>query len=100
MRQSGKSAGLAVAALLAGTVLAFGQDKAPAPPPKAAVAGPKIEVVPETKDAGTVAKGQMIESTFVVKNNGAADLVISDARPGCGCTVASFDKVIKPGAEG
>ena len=64
MRQSGKSAGLAVAALLAGTVLAFGQDKAPAPPPKAAVAGPKIEVVPETKDAGTVAKGQMIESTW------------------------------------
>jgi hypothetical protein len=103
MRQTGKSAGLAVAALLAGTVLAFAQDKAPAPaaaPPKGAVAGPKIEVVPETKDAGTVAKGQLIESTFVVKNNGAADLVISDARPGCGCTVASFDKVIKPGAEG
>ena len=103
MRQTGKSAGLAVAALLAAAALAIGQDKPPAPPaaaPKGAVAGPKIEVVPETKDAGTVAKGQMIESTFVVKNNGAADLVISDARPGCGCTVASFDKVIKPGAEG
>ena len=26
--------------------------------------------------------------------------MISDARPSCGCTVASFDKVIKPGAEG
>ena len=26
--------------------------------------------------------------------------MITDARPGCGCTVASFDKVIKPGAEG
>jgi hypothetical protein len=26
--------------------------------------------------------------------------VISDARPSCGCTVASFDRVIKPGAEG
>ena len=96
MRQSGKSAGLALAALVAGTALAIAQDKAPAPPKGSAVAGPKIEVIPETKDAGVIAKGQMIESTFVIKNNGASDLVISDARPGCGCTVASFDKVIKP----
>ncbi len=102
MRHTGKSAFLALAAVLAGTALAMAQDKPPAPPPAkgSAVAAPKIEVIPETKDAGTVAKGQMIESTFVIKNNGAADLVISDARPGCGCTVASFDKVIKPGAEG
>jgi hypothetical protein len=101
MRQSGKSAGLALAALLAGTALSIAQEKPPAPPAKgSAVAAPKIEVVPETKDAGVVAKGQMIESTFVIKNNGASDLVISDARPGCGCTVASFDKLIKPGAEG
>ena len=34
------------------------------------------------------------------QEHGGSDLVISDARPGCGCTVASFDKVIKPGAEG
>jgi uncharacterized protein YggU (UPF0235/DUF167 family) len=67
---------------------------------KAVVAAPKIEVIPETKDAGIVAKGQVIETTFVVKNNGGSDLLITDARPGCGCTVASFDKVIKPGAEG
>ncbi|MGI0149109.1 MAG: DUF1573 domain-containing protein, partial [Thermoplasmata archaeon] len=59
-----------------------------------------IEVVPETKDAGTVAKGQVIEAAFVIKNTGGSDLVISDARPSCGCTVASFDRVIKPGAEG
>jgi uncharacterized protein DUF1573 len=72
----------------------------PAADAKKAVGGPKIEVIPETRDAGTVAKGQVIDTTFVVKNNGASDLVISDARPGCGCTVASFDKVIKPGGEG
>jgi Protein of unknown function (DUF1573) len=35
-----------------------------------------------------------------VRNNGDSDLIISDARPSCGCTVASFDKVIKPGGEG
>jgi hypothetical protein len=101
MRHIRKAAALAVAALAATAVLAFAQEKPAAPPAKAgAVAGPKIEVIPETKDAGTVAKGQMIESTFVVKNNGGSDLIISDARPGCGCTVASFDKVVKPGGEG
>jgi uncharacterized protein DUF1573 len=111
MRHTGKSAGLILAALVAGAALSFAQDKpaakpqdkspaAPAPAKPAAVAAPKIEVIPETKDAGTVAKGQLIESTFIVKNNGASDLIISDARPGCGCTVASFDKVIKPGGEG
>src|SRR5215470_499310 len=67
---------------------------------KAAVSAPKIEIAPESKDAGTVPKGQVIDTTFVVKNNGGSDLVITDARPGCGCTVASFDKVVKPGAEG
>ena len=111
MRHPGKPAGLVLAAFVAGAALSFAQDKpaakpqdkspaAPAPAKSAAVAAPKIEVIPETKDAGTVAKGQLIESTFLVKNNGASDLIISDARPGCGCTVASFDKVIKPGGEG
>ena len=49
---------------------------------------------------GTVPKGQVIETDFVIKNTGGSDLVITDARPSCGCTVSSFDKVIKPGAEG
>lgn len=107
MRHIGKYACFALAALLAAA--SAQAQKAPAktePKPAAqkapakAVAAPKIEVIPETKDAGTVAKGQVIETTFLVKNNGGSDLVISDARPGCGCTVASFDKVIKPGEEG
>lgn len=105
MRQIGRFACLALVVTLAAG-LAQGQQKtakgkSPAPESKkGVVAAPKIEVTPETKDAGTVAKGQVIETTFVVKNNGGSDLVISDARPGCGCTVASFDKVVKPGAEG
>lgn len=101
--------GGALAALLAvaGTVEAQAQkapkSKSTTTTEKAAskvVAAPKIEVSPETKDAGTVAKGQVIETTFLVKNTGGSDLIISDARPGCGCTVASFDKVVKPGSEG
>jgi hypothetical protein len=105
MRHISKLACLVLGAVLAvGTLQAQAQKakpaaKAPAPAAKA-VAAPKIEVVPETIDKGTVAKGQVIESTFLIKNHGGSDLIISDARPGCGCTVASFDKVIKPGGEG
>ena len=92
------------AAVTAGTMEAQAQKapaaKAPAKSAPASKSAPKIEVIPETKDAGTVAKGHVIETTFLIKNSGGSDLVISDARPGCGCTVASFDKVIKPGGEG
>jgi Protein of unknown function (DUF1573) len=108
MRQIQRFPCIALAALLvAGAVEAQQKPPAKAKPAaaeskssKAVVAAPKIEVVPETKDAGIVAKGQVIETTFVVKNSGGSDLLISDARPGCGCTVANYDKVIKPGAEG
>src|SRR3984893_2379749 len=108
MRQIQRLPCIALAALLvAGAVEAQQRPAAKAKPAaaeskssKAVVAAPKIEVVPETKDAGTVAKGQVIDTTFVVKNTGGSDLIISDARPGCGCTVAAFDKLIKPGAEG
>ncbi len=65
-----------------------------------AVAAPKIEISQETKDMGTVPKGQVIETDFIVRNVGGSDLVITDARPSCGCTVSSFDKMIKPGGEG
>ncbi len=105
MRQIGRLACLAAAGLF--VVTALEAQKAPAPkvapvakPAAAKAAAPKIEISPETKDAGTVAKGQLVEATFVVKNSGGSDLVISDARPSCGCTVASFDKLIKPGQEG
>jgi hypothetical protein len=100
MRQYARLAGLAMAGLfvVAGLEAQAAKSKAPAPRPLAAA--PKMEVSPETKDAGTVAKGQVVDAVFVVKNTGGSDLIISDARPSCGCTVASFDKVIKAGGEG
>src|SRR5262249_39579724 len=100
MRQIQKLAcvtfGLAAAVAFSGAAQAQAAKEKPAEN-KAAVSAPKIEITPETKDAGTVPKGQMIDTTFLVKNSGGSDLVITDARPGCGCTVASFDKLIKPG---
>jgi len=64
------------------------------------VGAPKIEIGQETRDMGTVPKGQVVEAEFVVHNAGGSDLIITDARPSCGCTVSSFDKLIKPGADG
>jgi hypothetical protein len=77
---------LCAALLVAATVLAAGK-------PKATIAEP-------LKDVGTVSKGDKIVHDFVIKNEGDADLQITNVQPACGCTVADFDKVIKPGQTG
>ena len=61
---------------------------------------PKLTLVEPIKDFGTVPKGQKLDHTFEIKNNGSTDLEILAAKPACGCTVADFDKVIKPGQTG
>jgi len=77
---------LCAALLVAASLLAAGK-------PKATVAEP-------LKDVGTVPKGEKIVHDFVIKNDGDADLQITNVQPACGCTVAEFDKVIKPGQTG
>lgn len=61
---------------------------------------PRLTIVEPIKDFGTVAKGDKLDWSFEIKNTGNADLEIIAAKPGCGCTVAEFDKLIKPGASG
>ncbi len=61
---------------------------------------PRLTIVQPVKDFGTVAKGEKLDWSFEIRNTGNADLQILAAKPGCGCTVADFDKVIKPGATG
>lgn len=49
-------------------------------------------------DFGTVNEGEIIETTFKVTNSGKTDLVITDAKVTCGCTVPVWPKKpIKPG---
>jgi hypothetical protein len=43
-------------------------------------------------DFGTVAEGTVVETTFMVKNTGKTDLVITDAKATCGCTVPVWPK--------
>lgn len=103
MRQFIRRGGLTLALVALTTAPSFAAGapaKKTAATKPATVATPKISIDPMMKDAGTVAKGEKIEAVFNVKNNGTQDLVISEARPSCGCTVASFDKTIKPGQTG
>jgi hypothetical protein len=65
-----------------------------------ATKAPRLTLVEPLKDFGTVPKGEKIDWSFEVKNTGSADLEILSAKPTCGCTVADFDKIIKPGQTG
>jgi hypothetical protein len=62
--------------------------------------GPRLTLTAPVKDFGTVPKGQKLDWSFEVRNTGTTDLEILAAKPACGCTVADFDKVIKPGQTG
>jgi len=49
-------------------------------------------------DFGTVNEGDIVETSFAVTNSGKSDLVITDAKVTCGCTVPVWPKEpIKPG---
>ncbi len=49
-------------------------------------------------DFGTITMGDKVDYTFTFENTGEADLIISDAKGSCGCTVPEFPKdPIKPG---
>lgn len=61
---------------------------------------PRLTIIEPIKDYGTIPKGEKLDWSFEVKNTGDADLQIIAAKPGCGCTVADFDKVIRPGQTG
>jgi hypothetical protein len=91
------------------TVQAAEPKKAPEKAPVAAAEAttetksekaPRLTIIEPVRDYGTVPKGEKLDWSFVVKNTGNADLEIIAAKPGCGCTVADFDKVIKPGETG
>lgn len=50
-------------------------------------------------DFGTINEDDVIETSFVLTNTGKTDLIISDAKGSCGCTVPTWTKEpIKPGA--
>ncbi len=52
-------------------------------------------------DFGDITQGEKVSHTFTFTNTGDADLLISDAKASCGCTVPEYPKdAIKPGKTG
>ncbi|MEO8196687.1 MAG: DUF1573 domain-containing protein [Thermoanaerobaculia bacterium] len=74
-----------------------GQAKAASAP---AAPAPKLVPVEAIQDVGKVAKGEKVKVDFAIRNDGPVELVLTDVHPTCGCTVASFDAKIAPGAVG
>jgi len=59
---------------------------------------PAVEFEVESFDFGEIVEGEIVEYTFKFKNTGEGDLIISNARASCGCTIPYFPKEpIKPG---
>jgi hypothetical protein len=60
-----------------------------------------IQWVDSIVNFGSITYGDKISIRFRCKNTGDKPLIITNARPGCGCTVADFTKEpIAPGNEG
>jgi hypothetical protein len=59
----------------------------------------KMSIEKTQVDAGDVWRGDNAHFVFKIKNTGDAPLEI-EAKPNCGCTLANYDKVIAPNAEG
>jgi uncharacterized protein DUF1573 len=63
-------------------------------------AAPKLALDSFEHSFGTIKAGTPLKHTFKVKNDGNADLEISNVSPSCGCTTTNYDKKIAPGQTG
>lgn len=81
------------AALLIAATSTFAQTETNTHAPKLVCDAPEF-------DFGTQDNAQTVEHTFVLRNAGDLTLEIANARPGCGCTVASISqRSVPPGGE-
>lgn len=55
--------------------------------------------VDEMYDAGTVAKGEIVEAKIEVKNTGDFPLIIANIRAACSCTVSEYSEDPVPPGE-
>jgi len=62
---------------------------------------PKMEFRELLHDFGTVIEGEKVAYSFVFKNTGKRDLLISNVSASCGCTAPKYSKEpVAPGEEG
>ncbi|MEN4758826.1 DUF1573 domain-containing protein [Chryseobacterium sp. C39-AII1] len=93
----------------AATATATPADSAVAPVSADATAAAPVSNQPSTSialsesnfDFGNIKKGDKVEHVYEVTNTGTNPLVISEVKPGCGCTAPDFTKdPILPGKKG
>lgn len=61
----------------------------------------KMDFVETEHDFGTIKQGDKVATDFVFTNNGEADLLITEAKGSCGCTIPDYPKTpVKPGDKG
>ncbi len=96
MKKSILSFNLLLIALFASSFSVFSQEVVPVK-----VGGAEISFDKETHDYGTMQQHANGECVFVFTNTGSEDLVISNAKGSCGCTVPSWPREpIAPGKTG
>ncbi len=62
---------------------------------------PVFQFAEEIHDFGKIIQGEKVSYSFKFKNVGKSDLIITDARGSCGCTIADYPKTaIAPNGEG
>lgn len=71
-----------------------------AAPALAAAPGPKITFDKTEIPYPNAREGQTLSAQFNFTNQGNMNLIIDSVTPSCGCTVAKFDRVIRPGEKG
>lgn len=66
-----------------------------------ATGAPVMEFTKTEHDFGTITQGENVSHVFKFTNTGNSDLIITDAKGSCGCTVPEFPRTpIKPGESG
>jgi hypothetical protein len=63
-------------------------------------AAPKAVIPYVAYSFGDISKGETVSYLFPIRNEGTADLLITDFVGACGCEVVSSDRVIPPGKQG
>lgn len=75
--------------------------EAPAAAPVSNQPSTSVALSENSFDFGKIKKGDKVEHVYEVTNTGKNPLVISEVKPGCGCTVPDFTKEpIMPGKKG
>lgn len=60
-----------------------------------------LALAQQTHDFGVVKKGEKVEHVYELTNTGENPLIISEVKPGCGCTAPDYTKEpIMPGQTG